>query len=141
MNPIVLLGLLPKLIKIVGKVTGNDKITEAGDALAGTALTPEQNVQLQIALSEHAVELAKVGADELKALISEAIAATQSEDPWVRRARPMGLYCAYLVTMVLVGAMIFEVKLDTGAIATLIVPLFGNAAWYTHNRTKEKIAG
>ena len=86
----------------------------------------------------------------LQAIVSLELAATKSEDKYVRRARPTGLYIAYAVTGILAltqtALLIIAVIqgtepiwLDTGAIATLLIPLYGNAMWYTHNRTKEKV--
>jgi hypothetical protein len=141
MNPVAILAALPSLLKTIGKITGITKVTEAGDALGATQLPPEKQAELEMALAAHAVELAKVSAGELATIVSESNAATASEDAFVRRARPAGLYVAYAITTALAVAMIAKIPLDTGAIATLILPLFGNAMWYTHSRTSEKLQG
>ena len=126
--------LLPKLLGVVGKVTGLSKVEEAGTILAGSSLSPEKEAELSLALAE-------LESSDFKALLEAENVATRSEDAYVRRARPTGLYAAYFVTVGLAAAMVFGVDLDTGAVATLVLPLFGNAAWYTTQRTNEKLGG
>lgn len=129
-------SLLPKLLN-----TAADALPESGvlrDAAnfllnAGPKLTPEQQLALQTEMDKHE-------ADMLSALNAESIAEIQSPDKYVARARPTGLYIAYACTLGMVTALVLGIKLDTGAMITLLAPCWGQAAWYTANRTKEKIA-
>ena len=60
------------------------------------------------------------------------------EDKYVSRARPTGVYVSYLVALGFSGALIAGVQIDPTAILTLIGPLIGGSAFYTHKRTQEK---
>ncbi len=60
------------------------------------------------------------------------------EDRYVSRARPTGVYVAYLVCSGFALALILGVKIDPTAMLILIGPLIGGSAFYSHNRTKEK---
>lgn len=135
-----LLGLLPTILKAVGKVLGIDVVKQAGDALAGAQIPPEKQVELQLALAEHEEKLKALGIEELKTVLSENLAMIASPDKFVSRARPFGLYTACLITTGMAVAEIAGVKIDTGAIVTLIAPMWGSAAWYSYNRTQEKLA-
>ena len=135
-----LLGLLPNVLKAVGKILGIDVVKQAGDALAGATLSPEQQVAVQQALAEHEEKLKELGIEELKTVLSENLAMIASPDKFVSRARPFGLYTACLITTGMAVAEIAGVKIDTGAIVTLIAPMWGSAACYSYNRTQEKLA-
>ena len=135
-----LLSLLPGVLKTVGKVLGIDVFGKAADALGSLSLSPEQQLALQQALATHEEEMKRLGVDELKTVLSENIAMIASPDRFVSRARPFGLYTACVITAAMAVAEIFGVKIDTGAVVTLIAPMWGSAAWYSYNRTQEKIA-
>ncbi len=137
----LLAGLLPTILKTVGKITGINLISDAGDALDKAQLTPEQKVALNTALAEHEEKMAQVDLETLKTVMSESLAEIESPDKFVARARPTGLYVAYVGTLGIIVATIFGVKIDSGALITLLAPMWGQAAWYTQKRTQEKVAG
>jgi len=136
-----LLSLLPGVLKIIGKITGINLISDAGDALDKAKLTPEQTVALQTALAEHEEKMAQISLDEFKTAMSEAVAEIQSPDKYVSRARPTGLYIFYGVSAMIAVAMVVGVKLDPTAILTIVAPLAGTGGYYIHSRTQEKLAG
>lgn len=130
------LSFLPKLLNTAADaIPGAGILRDAATLLsnAGPTLTPEQQLALQTEMDKHE-------ADMLSALNAESIAEIQSPDKYVARARPTGLYIAYACTLGMVTALVLGIKLDTGAMITLLAPCWGQAAWYTANRTKEKIA-
>jgi len=140
------LDILKGALSIVGDLTGLDILKNASKAIE--TIPVEKQAELQTALMAHqeamaSVEIQKLGVENeaLKIQISEALAMVNSGDKFTSRARPFGVYAASVVTMAMGGAMIFGVALDTGAIATLLTPLWGSAAYYTYNRTKEKVNG
>src|SRR5574341_480663 len=96
-----LLGLLPNVLKAVGKVLGIDVVTQAGDALAGAQIPPEKQVELQLALAAHEEKLKALGIEELKTVLSENLAMIASPDKFVSRARPTMLYVATGITSLL----------------------------------------
>src|SRR5512143_1720613 len=106
-----LLGLLPTILKAVGKVLGIDVVKQAGDALAGAAIPPEKQVELQLALAAHEEKLKELGIEELKTVLSENLAMIASPDKFVSRARPFGLYTACLITTGMAVAEIAGVRL------------------------------
>jgi hypothetical protein len=136
-----LAGLLPTILKTVGKVTGLSILGDAGDALDKAQLTPEQKVALNAALAEHEEKMAQIGLDQFKTAMSESLAEIQSSDKFVARARPTGLYAYYLVCLAIVGAMLAGLKIDATAILTIVGPLAGTGGFYIYNRTQEKLAG
>jgi uncharacterized membrane protein len=135
-----LLSILPGALKAIGKVLGLDVFGKAADALGSLSLSPEQQAALQQALQAHEEEMQRLSIEELKTVLSENLAEIASPDKFVSRARPFGLYTACVITAGMAVAEIFGVKIDTGAIVTLIAPMWGSAAWYSYNRTQEKIA-
>lgn len=142
MNPLALIKLLPGILKTVGQVTGLSKVQEAGEALgAAPALSPEKQAELTQALAVQTTELAKVHAEELKALLAEQIEEVRSNDAYVRRARPTGLYAFYAVSVAVAVGLLLGEKIDPTAILTVIAPLAGTGATYIVSRTKEKIEG
>lgn len=141
MNPLALLKLLPGILKTVGTITGISKVSEAGEALGAAALSPEKQTELEVALGAQTVELAKVQADKLKALLAEQIAEIQSPDKYVSRARPTGLYIFYAVSAAIAVGMLAGVKIDPTAILTIVGPLAGVGGTYVYNRTREKLNG
>lgn len=139
--PIPLLSLLPAALKAIAKVTGLDVVKQAGDALASAQFTPEQQTELKQALMAHEAEMARLSLEDFKVAMSESLAEIQSPDKFVSRARPFGVYAACVITSALAVALIAGVTVDTAAILTLIAPMWGQAAWYTFNRTREKMNG
>ena len=134
-----LFSLLPAILKTVGNVLGIGVVKDAGAALASAQLSPDQQAALQTAMLAHEEAMANISLDQLKATLSESLAEITSPDKFVSRARPTGLYVAYVGTLALIIATILSVKVDSGAIITLLAPMWGQAAWYTYNRTQEKL--
>lgn len=135
-----LLGFLPGIIRTVGSVLNIGFLKDGADALEKAQLTPEQQASMQSALQTYELQMKQLGLEEFKTVMSESLAEITSPDRYVARARPTGLYIAYLGTAALVAANIAGVKIDTGAMVTLLTPMWSQAAWYTYNRTKEKLA-
>lgn len=140
MKPADLLKILPGLLKIVGNVTGLSAVKDAADALGGVNLSPEKQAELEIALGSQMVEVRKVEAEELKAILAEHIEEVKSDDAYVRRARPTGLYVFYLVSVAVVIGLLLKIDIDPTAILTVIGPLAGVGGYYVGNRTREKVA-
>jgi len=136
-----LLKLLPTVLRTVGKVVGIDIFDKAADAITGVQLTPEQQAALEQAMLVHEREMRALSIEEMRTVMSESLAMISSSDKYVARARPTGLYIAYLCTLALVVALVAQVKIDPAAILTLMGPLFGAQGYYMHLRTKEKMNG
>jgi hypothetical protein len=60
---------------------------------------------------------------------------------YVKRARPTGLYIFYLVTVVLVVAIVFKVEVSVPDVLALTGPLAGYGSWYAFNRSQDKKNG
>jgi hypothetical protein len=146
-----LLGFLPDVLKTIGSITGIDIIKKAGEALGDggevSKLPPETQLALQTALQKHEETMRGFDVEELKAVVQESVGEISSSDKFTSRARPMGVYCATAITTLMaIGVFICMVNgkpIDLGAIGaitSLIVPMWGYGAWYTTNRTKEKMA-
>ena len=136
-----LLALLPRVLKTVAKIAGVD-VDPIINAITGDNLPPEKRVELETAIMNHELEIKKLDVAALTTLVDEAKAATMSEDKFVRRARPFGLYVAYLFTLMMAVGILFHI-VEEGMwtlISGMMVPLYGNAVYYTHNRTKEKMS-
>lgn len=135
------LKLLKGALKIAADVTGLDTVTDIIGLFDGDNLTPEQ----QNALANHEIRLKELALQELETEISAKIdlmkTEIKSEDAYVRRARPTGLYISYIVSVGLAAALIVGQDVDAAAVLTLIGPLMGFSGWYTYNRTKEKMNG
>lgn len=141
MIPAALLKLLPTILHTVGKFTGLEAVTKAAEALSGAPpLSPEKAAELEVALGAQTVELRKVELEELRALLAEQTAEVQSEDRFVSRARPSGLYAFYAVSVAVAVALLAGVKIDPTAILTVIAPLAGVGGTYVVSRTREKLA-
>ncbi len=134
-----ILSIIPGILRTIGSVLGIGKATEVATSLEQMTLTPDQRATLQAAMAEHELQLKQLSIDELKAVMSESLAEIQSSDKFTSRARPFGVYVACLITTGLAAAIIAGVHLDTGAVVTLIAPLWGQTAWYTYQRTREKL--
>lgn len=131
---IPLISLIPKIVKTAGKVLGIDSLGDIVDALDKNRMTPEQRIALDAAMKEHEKEM-------LGLVLSETNLMIQSDDKYVKRARPTGLYVAYAISIGLSVALIFGVKVDAAAILTICAPLYGAQGYYMHLRTKEKMNG
>ncbi|MCI0349106.1 MAG: hypothetical protein L0Z53_06735 [Acidobacteriales bacterium] len=135
-----ILDILGPVIKLAGKALGlGGKAQELADALSGAP--PEVRAQLARDLQEHERAMKALSIEELKTLLSEPLAMIQSEDRFVKRARPFGLYTFYVASVVLVVAQIAGATVDPAAILTILGPLAGVGGTYTYMRTREKLNG
>lgn len=132
--------ILGDVVGVVGDVLHVDIIKQAGNAIKGHDTTPEELAKLDTALQQFQLAMRDKDIEELKLTISESIAEISSADKFVARARPFGLYCASILTIAVGVALICGRVIDTGAIVTVIGPMWMQGAWYTYNRTKEKLA-
>jgi hypothetical protein len=132
-NPI---KLLKGAAKLVGGAVGID-VEGALDAIMDNP-TPEQEAQLQ----QFEVQMKELALKELEteidAKVELMVTEIKSEDAFVRRARPTGLYISYLVMTGLAAALVAGVDIDATAILTLVGPLMGYSSWYSHNRSSDK---
>jgi hypothetical protein len=138
------LKLLQKAAEILGSAVGID---------VGAALkkiidnpTPEQEAALQ----QYDLQMRELALKELEtevdAKVGLMVAEIKSEDAFVRRARPFGLYIFYAVTLVQVLVVslviLMEMEIDylglTAAFGSIVGPLAGYSGWYTYNRTQDK---
>ena len=138
---IPLLSLIPKILKVAGSILGVDSIQGVVDAIEGNKLTPEQKLALETAVQEHEKEMRALDIDELKQVMSETSLMIQSQDKFVSRARPTGLYVAYACSIAMVVTLMTGTHIDAAAILTLMGPLYGAQGYYMHLRTKEKLNG
>lgn len=142
MTALSLLGLLPAVLRTVGKIIGRP--AEA-DAIAGTVeradIPPEKREELAAALASYEVQLRQLDVEALKAMISETTTMVQSGDKYVSRARPTGLYVAYAITVALAVGLIAGVDLDPTAILTILTPCWGASGYYMHLRSEDKRHG
>lgn len=138
MNPLALLPLLPKLLGLIGKATGLTKVTEAAEALS--ALSPAQSATALAAVQAAKLEELKVDAGVVASDNEVEKAEIASEHWFVWAARPFLLYAAGVGTVALIIAVMWQIKVDTGAVAELMLPLWGHAGFYTFQRTRERLA-
>lgn len=136
-----LLGLLPGILKTVGKVLGIGKLNEAADELTKAQIPADKQAEIQQALIAQVAQIRQLDVDELKQVMSEALAEIQSPDKYVSRARPTGLYLFYLVSAGLATAIIFGIKIDPTAVLTILGPMAGVGGTYVYRRTTEKLNG
>ena len=133
------LKLLKKAAEVLGGAVGID-IKGALDALDDSP-----DPQVQAALQQFEVQMKELALEELQTEIDAKVdlmkTEIQSQDAFVRRARPTGLYISYIVSVGLATALILGQEVDAAAVLTLIGPLMGFSGWYTYNRTQEKKSG
>lgn len=140
------LNILSDGLKIIGGILPIPGLKEVAEAISPDKIPTEKQAEVQLALFKHQenmaafeIEKLRTQIDEMKISVSESLAMIQSSDKFTSRARPMGVYAATFITVMLAVGMMFEIKLDTGAIVSLLVPLWGSASFYTYNRTQEKL--
>lgn len=138
---IPILGPILKIVKAAAGILGVDSVKEVFDAITHDKLTPEQRVALETAVMANRKEMRQLDIEELKTVMSETSLMIQSDDKYVKRARPTGLYVAYACSIAMTIALIAAVKIDAAAILTLMGPLYGAQGYYMHLRTKEKMNG
>lgn len=133
--------VLPKLLKTAGSILGVNSVGDIVDALEGNKMTPEQKVALDAAAKQFEIENRQIDTEQMKQFVSEAIAEIQSTDKFVSRARPTGLYLAYLLSGLVIGGMLFHIPVDRALVAEIMVPMYGAGGYYMYLRTKEKMNG
>lgn len=136
-----LLALLPAALKTIAKITGLDIVGKAGDVLASTQLSPEKQAELQQAMLAHEAQMKALGIEEMKAAMSESMVMLGSDDKYVKRARPTGLYIFYAITAAIAVGMLLGVEIDPTAVLTILAPLAGVGGTYVYRRTTEKLGG
>jgi hypothetical protein len=133
------LNLLKGAAKAIGEIAGVDLSSILG--MKEEDLSPEQRALL----ASHEVALRELAFKELETEINAKVdlmkTEIKSEDPYVRRARPTGLYISYICSLALVGAVVAGVDVDPTAILTLLGPLMGFSGWYSYNRSQDKKNG
>lgn len=141
------LSLIIDGVKAIGKAVGiGDKVEEVVNAISSDKLTPEQKENLAKAVSEHTekmesyvVALRGLDVDEHKTEI-------QSEDLFVRRARPMFLYVVILILLLNYGGSAVA-HWFSNAVTPITLPpdlltLFGvMVGGYMWLRSKDKLNG
>lgn len=135
------LPFLPGILKTLGKVLGVKVFDDAANVLTNTQIPPEKQAELQEAMLAHEAQMEQIRSDELKTIVSQALAEAQSADAYVRRARPTGLYIFYLTSGAIAIGMLLGVKIDPTAVLTILGPLAGVGGTYVYQRTQEKKAG
>lgn len=129
-----IINIASKIIKAAAGVLGIDSVKDVVDAIQGNKLTPEQRLAIENATNEHEKEMTDLALSETNLML-------QSQDKYVSRARPTGLYVAYACSVGMVVALITGTHIDAAAILTLMGPLYGAQGYYMHLRTKEKMNG
>lgn len=140
-------GVLKTAARVAGIKIGGDAssvLDKAAEILSQVKDTPEFRLESM----KHEEELRKIAVAEMEVANQESIAMIASEDKWVKRARPIMLYAATAITVILcfmVGiAALNETKIDlgvVGAIVSLMTPLWGVSGTYVYRRSTEKIVG
>jgi hypothetical protein len=132
-----------KLLKGAAKVIGGAIGIDVEGALE--ALSDNPDPEVQAALQQYEVQMRELSLKELQTEIDAKVglmtAEIKSEDAFVRRARPTGLYMSYLVIAGLVAATIAGVTIDVGEIIALTAPIMGYSGWYSYNRSQDKKNG
>jgi hypothetical protein len=103
-----------KLLKAAGKVIGGAVGIDIEGAIE--ALENDPSPDSQAVLAELDVRLKELALEELQteidAKVELMVAEIKSEDAFVRRARPTGLYISYLVMTGLAAALVAGVDID-----------------------------
>jgi hypothetical protein len=136
-----LINIAAKVIKAAAGILGVDSIKDVVDSIENNKLTPEQRVAIETATQEHEKEMRSLDIEELKQVMSETSLMIQSDDKFVKRARPTGLYVAYACSIAMTVALISGTHVDATAILTLMAPLYGAQSLYIYKRTQEKMNG
>ena len=131
---IPVLNIAGKIIKAAAGVLGIDSVKDVVDAISNNKLTPEQRLAIESATATHEKEMTELALSETNLML-------QSEDKYVKRARPTGLYVAYACSIAMTITLIVGTHVDAAAILTITAPLYGAQGYYMHLRTKEKMNG
>lgn len=135
------LPIIGGLIKAVGEITGLSSVKDVVDAIIGDKLTPEQKLQLNEAAKQYSIQDRQIDTEQMKLFVSEAIAEINSPSKFVSFARPLGLYFAYLLSILVVIGMLAHWNIDHALVAEVMLPLYGAGGYYMHLRTREKLNG
>lgn len=138
---IPILSIAGKVIKAAAGILGVDSVKDVVDAISNNKMTPEQRLALEAAAQEHEAEMERLNIEAMKVAMQESLAMVTSDDKFVKRARPFGLYSFYVASLALVIAEIAGAKVDPTAILTLLAPLAGVGGTYVYKRTQEKLNG
>jgi hypothetical protein len=138
---IPLLGLIPKIIKTAASILGVDSVKDVVDAIENNKLTPEQRIALDTAAKQFEIESRQLDLEQMKQFVAEAVAEIQSPDKFTSRARPSGLYFAYVLSALVIVAQIFHIQIDRALVAEVMLPMYGAGGYYMFLRTKEKMNG
>ena len=129
-----------KLLKGAARLVGSAVGIDVEGAIR--AFEDDPSPEAQAVLAQLDVQLRELALEELQTEINAKVdlmkTEIKSEDAYLRRARPTGLYISYLVSVGLAGALIAGVEMDAAAVLTLMGPLMGFSGWYTYNRTQDK---
>lgn len=132
-------GVLRTAAKVAGVDIGGDGgvLEKAASILDRVKETPEMRAELL----KHEEEMKRLATEEMHVANEEALAMIASQDRFVSRARPTGLYLFYGCSVALVLAHIAGVKIDPGVVTTILLPLGGTGGLYIWKRTAEKMNG
>lgn len=131
----IVTGVLRTAASVVGINVGGNVLEEAAKVLERVQDTPE----MRVALREHEQEMKKLANEEMQIANQEALAMIASEDKFVSRARPTGLYLFYVAAISLVIAHIFGKTIDPTFVWSVLAPLAGTGGLYVWKRTQEKL--
>jgi len=138
------MGIFDSILKVVKTAAGLLGVTSVKDltaAIEGGKLTPEQRVALDAAAKQFEIENRQIDLEQMKQFVSEAVAEINSGDKYVSRARPTGLYLAYVLSGLIVVGMLFKIAIDRALVAEIMLPMYGAGGYYMYLRTKEKMNG
>jgi len=138
------MGIFDSILKVVKTAAGLLGVTSVKDltaAIEGGKLTPEQRVALDAAAKQFEIENRQIDLEQMKQFVSEAVAEINSGDKYVSRARPTGLYLAYVLSGLVVVGMLFKIAIDRALVAEIMLPMYGAGGYYMYLRTKEKMNG
>ncbi len=138
---IPILSLLPKLVKAAASILGVDSVKDVVDMIEGNKLSPEQKVALDAAAKQFEIEQRQIDTEQMKQFVLEAVAEINSPDKFVSRARPTGLYFAYILSALIVAGMLLHAPLDRALVVEVMLPMYGAGGYYMYLRTREKLNG
>ena len=141
MNPLKLVGGVLKTAAslILPGLSPADSgvLNQAAEIVSRIKDTPE----VRLAMLEHEQELKRLAIEEMRVANEESLAMIASDDKFVSRARPSGLYTFYVCAVAEIVAELLGADIDPVAILTILAPLAGVGGTYVLNRTREKLSG
>jgi hypothetical protein len=140
------MGINPlKLLEGAAKAVGGALGIDVEGALDAIKNDPSPEVQARLA--DFDVQMRELALQEMQteidAKVDLMVAEIQSEDAYVRRARPTGLYVFYaaiiLQTLVTCTSVFFPgMNVPVEAFLSITTPLAGYSGWYAWNRSNDK---